>query len=122
MSKFKIDYKGLEEFLKTLTYKDFRDSVKIQDGHTRRDIDFFEIDESEIYSSQIIEAGTPFLVDAIGNDLSIIFNANRKYKLPTGRLVYGKFDRTLINDCAKTFGSCLNGYWVIPNRFLQKVK
>jgi len=32
-----------------------------------------------------------------------------------------EFDRTIIKDCRKKFGTLLNGCWLIPNRFLLPI-
>lgn len=122
-TKTVIDYTELEKFLKTLTYR------KIQDGeltkaHAMNDIEmFYKTDEnkSKITLDQVIDYGMPFLVDAIGNDLSICILTKRKHRLPSGRIVKMKFDKTIIFNCENIFGSCLNGYFVIPDRFLHKV-
>lgn len=120
--KYKIDYTGLEQYVKQYNYRDFIDGKVFKIGYSRRDIDFFNIDISNIEKSQIIEQGMPFLVDIIGNDLSVVFAMNRKYKSPIGRMVYAKFDKTIIKDCRKQFGSCLNGYWIIPDNFVKEIK
>jgi hypothetical protein len=117
----KIDYAGLKEFLKTLTYRGIQDGALVK-AHSRNDIDFFyktNEDKRGITLDQVIEYGQPFLVDAIGNDLSVCVLTKRKYKLPTGRVVGMKLDSIIIDDCRNTFGSCLNGYWVIPDNFIM---
>ena len=117
-----IDYKGLKKFLETLTYRGIKDGDLVK-AHARNDIDFFyktDKDKSEITLDQVIEYGEPFLVDAIGNDLSVCILTKRKYKLPTGRVVRMKLDRTIIDDCRSVFGSPVNNYYVIPCRFLTK--
>lgn len=121
----KIDYKGLTKFLKSLDYKseiettwNKPETAKLIEGIAMDDIDFFKKDMSKIPTEKIIDYGTPFLVDALGNDLSILILAKRKYKLPNGRVVRAKYDTTLISDCRKIYGTPLNGYWVIPKQFL----
>ena len=119
--EIEINYEGLKEFLETLSYGGIKNG-DLTKAHTRNDIDFFyktDIDKSKITLDQVIEYGMPFLVDAIGNDLSICILTKRKYKLPTGRVVYMKFDKTIINDCRSLFGSPLNNYFVIPDRFIR---
>jgi len=122
--KIEIKYKELTEYLKTLDEKDFQNSwdkntdALIKEGHSIDDIIFFKMDKSKITSDTVINHGTPFLVDALGNDLSIIIKTKRKYKLPNGRLIKGKFVCTLINNCKKLYGTPLNGLWIIPDRFL----
>jgi hypothetical protein len=119
---YKIDYKGLKEFLETLTYRSIKDGALVK-AHARNDIDFFyktDEDKSKITLNQVIEYGQPFLVDAIGNDLSVCVLTKRKYKLPTGRVVRMKFDATIIDDCRKVLGSPVNNYYVIPDRFIVR--
>jgi len=119
---YKIDYKGLKEFLETLTYRSIKDGALVK-AHARNDIDFFyktDEDKRKITLDSVIEYGQPFLVDAIGNDLSVCILTKRKYKLPTGRVVRMKFDRTIIDDCRTFLGSPVNGYYVIPDRFIAR--
>lgn len=124
--KYEIKYKELTEYLKTLSESDFQRNwnknpdAKIKEGHSISDIEYFNIDKSKITLDTVIDFGMPFLVDAIGNDISIVVLTKRKYKLPTGRAINAKFDRTLIDDCRMIYGTPLNGYWVIPERFLNK--
>ena len=118
--KFKIDYKGLKAFLETLTYRKIKEGALVV-GHSRRSIDFYyktDKEKSKITLDQVIEYNAPFLVDLIGNDLSVCILTKRKYKTPNGRAVHAKLDRTIISDCRATFGSCLNEYWIIPDRFI----
>ena len=119
---YKIDYKGLKEFLNALTYRGIKDGALVK-AHARNDIDFFyktDEEKSKITLNQVIEYGQPFLVDAIGNDLSVCILTKRKYKLPTGRVVPLKLDRTIIDDCRNVFGSPLNNYFVIPDKFIVR--
>ena len=108
---YKIDYKGLKKFLETLTYRSIKDGALVK-AHARNDIDFFyktDEDKSKITLNQVIEYGQPFLVDAIGNDLSVCILTKRK-----------KFDTTIIDDCRKVLGSPVNNYYVIPDRFIVR--
>ncbi len=122
--KYKIDYKGLEKYLKSLDYSEIEtnwqkpSNAKLIEGHSMDDISFFKIDKSKYSPESIINYGEPFMVDALGNDLSIVILARRKYKLPTGRAIHAKFVTTVINDCRKVFGTPLNGYWKIPSQFI----
>ena len=119
--KYKIDYKGLEEFLRTLSYKSIKEGA-LTKAFARNDIERFyntDIEKSKITLDSVIEYGQPFLVDAIGNDLSVCVLTRRKLRLPTGRVVRMKFDRTIIDDCRAVFGSPVNNYFVIPDRFIQ---
>ena len=125
--KYEIKYKELTEFLKTLKEEDFQrnwnnnPNAPMKEGHSIDDIEFFKMDKSKITLDTLIDYGTPFLVDALGNDLSIVVQTKKKYKLPNGRVVKGIFDRTLIDDCRKLYGTPLNGYWIIPQRFLNAI-
>ena len=126
--KFDIDYKGLEEFLKSLKYESEIETTwnkpqnaKLIEGVAMNDIDFFKKDKSKIPLEKVIDYGTPFLVDALGNDLSIVILAKRKYKLPNGRAIEAKFVTTIIDDCRKIYGTPLNGYWKIPNQFVKPI-
>ena len=123
--KYEIDFKGLENYLKTLSYSDIETNwqkpknAKLIEGHSIDEIEYFKTDKSKIPLEKVINYGEPFLVDALGNDLSIVELTKRKYKLPTGRAINAKFDRTLISDCRALYGTPLNGYWIIPKRFLN---
>ena len=125
--KYEIKYKELTEYLETLKESDFQKMSRnnnpnaiIKQGHSIDDIIFFDMDRSKITLDTLIDYGMPFLVDVIGNDLSVVVQTKRKYKLPNGRVVRAKFDRTLISDCRELYGTPLNGYWIIPDRFLIK--
>ena len=127
--KYEIKYKELSEYLKTLKETDFQradgnpgrnPNGVMKKGYAMDDIEFFKKDLAKIPSEQVIDFGTPFLVDLIGNDLSIVFLSRRKYKSPNGRMVQAKFDTTVIDDCRATYGTPLNGYWIIPEKFITK--
>lgn len=123
--KYEIDFKGLENYLKTLSYSDIETNwqkpknAKLIEGHSIDEIEYFKTDKSKIPLEKVINYGEPFLVDALGNDLSIVILSKRRYKLPTGRAINAKFDRILIPDCRAIYGTPLNGYWIIPKRFLN---
>jgi hypothetical protein len=125
--KHKIDYKGLEDYLKTLDRKEIEgdfnkpENPKLIEGHSILDIDYFKIDINKYKPESIIQYGEPFLVDAIGNDLSIVILSRRKYKLPTGRAINAKFVTTIIDDCRAIYGTPLNGYWKIPSHFIKPI-
>ena len=114
-----IDYKNLKIYLESLEYNDFHNG-KIEQGHSIIDIETFNVDKTKIKLSSVIFYNEPFLVDAIGNDLSIVYLKKRLYRLPTGRTAKCKFDKTIISDCIKQYGGCLNGYWKIPEKFIKK--
>ena len=121
--KYEIRYKELESYLKTLTRYDFQNKNYSQNGviidaELMNYIEMFNKDKSKIQLSHVIDYGMPFLVDALGNDLSICILTRRKYKLPTGRVIEAKLDRTIISDCIEIYGTPLNGCWVIPEQFI----
>lgn len=122
--KYKIDYEGLKAYLQALTSEDFIEQIKITKGHAMDDIEFFKKDKSKIALNQVIDYGTPFMTDALGGDLSILVLSKRKYKLPTGRVVTSKFDRSIIEDVVKTFNgySSIGHYWMIPEQFITYLK
>lgn len=129
--KYEIKYKELSEYLKTLKETDFQradghparnPNGVIKKGYAMDDIEFFKKDLAKIPSEQIIDFGMPFLVDILGNDLSVVFLTKKKYRMPTGRLVRAKFNGTVVDDCRETYGTPLNGYWIIPERFITKIK
>jgi hypothetical protein len=125
--KHKIDYKGLENYLKSLNYSEIETNfnkpknAKLIKGHSIEEIEFFKTDKSKIPLEKIIQYGEPFLVDALGNDLSIVILSKRGYKLPNGRLIKAKFVTTVIEDCSSLFGKPLKGYFKIPNKFIEKL-
>ncbi len=123
--KYKIDYEGLEQYLKSITKSDFQDlkydpNGIIESANLMCDIDFFKQNKLDLKPSTIIEYGEPFLVDALGGDISICVLTKRKFKLPTGRMISAKLDRTIIHNCHETYGTAKNGCWVIPEKFLIK--
>lgn len=132
--KYNIDTKGLKSYLEGLKYADFqnpsglgmakRDNLDgiIKEGFSRADFDKGFYKNVTIPQEQIIEYGMPFLVDALGNDLTILIHSRRKYKLPDGRVVQSKYHSTIIKDCRGLYGSVLNGYWMIPPQFISKIK
>lgn len=126
--KFTIDYEGLKEYLEGLTSADFRGedghrgtnpNGKIRKGTAISDVLYFKKDTTKIAFSDVIAYGQPFLVDLLGNDLSIAILTKKKYRTPNGRSVHAKFDSTIIDNCRKQYGTPLNGYWIIPNEFIM---
>lgn len=123
-----INYAGLEKFLLSIKSEDIernwnkKENPKLMEGIAMDDIEFFKLDLSKIPKQKIINYGEPFLVDALGNDLSIVILSKKRYKLPTGRVVRSKFVTTIIDDCRKVYGTALNGYWKIPNEFITPIK
>ena len=125
--KHKIDYKGLESYLKSLNRSEIEtnwnkpESPKLIEGNSISDIEYFKKDKSKIPLEKVIQYGEPFLVDALGNDLSIVILSKRKYRLPDGRVIKAKFVTTIIEDCRGIYGSALNGYWKIPSKFISEL-
>ena len=126
--KYEIDYKGLESYLRKLNRSEIEtnwtkpETPKLIEGKSIDDIEFFEKDKSKIPFENVINYGDPFLVDALGNDLSIVICSRRKYKLPTGRMIKAKFVCTIIDDCRALYGTALNGYWKITSQFIKPIK
>lgn len=126
--KYEIDYVGLEKYLKSLNRDEIEtnhrkpDNPKLIEGHSILEIEYFNTDINKYPKGTIIQYGEPFLVDALGNDLSIVILTRRRYKLPTGRVVNCKFVKTIILDCHKIYGTALNGYWKIPSQFIKPIK
>lgn len=122
--KYEIKYEELKEFLESLSYMGIRGGC-LTEALAMNDIEYFYKTDEErrkITYDQVIDYGMPFLVDAVGNDLSVCILTRRKYRLPypSRRVVGMKFDRTMIDDCREVLGSPINGYFVIPDRFIVK--
>lgn len=117
--KTKVDYEGLEKFLRSLTKEQFKE--QILEANLRNDIDFqpFQIDVSKLNPDSIIEYGMPFLVDLVGNDISVCVLTRRRLRASYHRLVQCKLKKTIIDDCLKQYGDYLNGCWVIPKEFTK---
>ncbi len=111
-----IDFNKLEEFLKTLKHKDFEENKKILESHTIDDIKRFGLDK-KVLPEQIINYGDYFIVDILGNDLTVVKLTKKKHKTPNGRLLNLKIVKTIIYNCKKQYGYCLNGCWAIPKNF-----
>jgi hypothetical protein len=118
---YEIKYKELQEYLETLSRTDFEKGGIIKPAYTIRDKEVFKYDLSNVPSEEIVQYNQPYLRDALGNDLSVVVFTKRKYRLPTGYVIRSRFDRTIIEDCLKTYGSYLNGYWLIPKEFIVYV-
>lgn len=111
-----INFDKLRKYLKSLTYEDFRKSNlpnnKVKQAHTVDDVYIFGMDKIE--KNTLVNYGEYFLVDILGNDLTVVKLTKKKYKTPKGRLVRAKIILTIIDDCKKQYGSCINGYFHIP--------
>ena len=123
LMKYEVKYKELEAYLTSLPEKEFQNKMYnpngiIKEAELINYIEHFKIDVSKLDPAQIVNYGMPFMVDALGNDLSVCFLSRRKYKLPTGRVVSMKLGETVIDNCRKVFGTPLNGCWVIPQQFV----
>ena len=121
--KYEVKYKELEAYLTSLPEKEFQNKMYnpngiIKEAELMNDIERFKMAPSSLKLNQIVDYGMPFLVDALGNDLSVCFLSRRKYKLPTGRVVSMKLGETVVSNCRKVFGTPLNGCWVIPPQFI----
>jgi hypothetical protein len=125
--KHKIDYKGLETYIKSLKYSEIEtncnkpENAKLIEGNLIEEIEYFKADKAKIPLGKVIQYGEPFIVDALGNDLSIVILSKRGYKLPNGRVINAKFVTTIIEDCRSLFGTPLNGYWKIPSQFISEL-
>lgn len=125
--KYRIDYKRLESYLKSLNKDDIEtmyrnpNNPKLIMAETMDDIEFFNLDKSKISLDKVVNYGEPFLVDILGNDLSVVILSRRKYKTPNNRLVRAKYITTIIDDCTEVFGTPLNGYWIIPKQYITKI-
>lgn len=125
--KHEIDYKGLENYIKSLNLSEIEtnwikpENPKLIKGHSIEEIEYFKTDKSKIPLEKVIKYGEPFIVDALGNDLSIVILSKRGYKFPTGRVIHAKFITTIIEDCRSLFGTTINGYWIIPSQFIKLI-
>ena len=126
--KYKIDFEGLKKHLESKVEKDFQradghrnhnPNAEIKSANAIDDIEHFKMDRSKIKFDTVINYGMPFLVDSLGNDLTIVQLTKRKFKNPNGRLMRAKHVKTIISDCRKIYGTPLNGYWVIPEQFIS---
>ena len=112
-----INYEKLENYLKNLTYKDFTNAglknSKVKKAHTVDDVLRFG-GYDKIEKGTLVNYGEYFLVDILGNDLTVVMLTKKKYKTPNGRKKKKKIILTLIHDCKKQYGSCINGYFHIP--------
>ena len=118
--KYTIDITGLTNYLERLKESDFQNSDGrsgtnpygiIKAARLINEIESLKLDKSKITLDTVILHGMPFLCDFLGNDLSIV-------ELKKGKR-YCKFISTLIHNCHKEYGTALNGYWVIPDKFIK---
>lgn len=122
----KIDFEGLEKYLKSLKMEDIEtdwqkpENPKLIQGNSIRDIEHFKMDKTKISFASVILYGMPFLIDALGGDLSVVVLTKKKYKLPTGRLIHAKFYKRIIENTRDQYGNYLNGYWIIPDELIKK--
>lgn len=118
-----INFDKLRKYLKSLSYEDFininNDNSKIKEAWTVDDVVKFGT-HKKIEKDTLVNYGEYFLVDILGNDLTVVKLTKKKYKTPNGRLVNAKIILTLINDCKKQYGSCINGYFHIPLEYYIK--
>lgn len=121
--KHNIDFKELERYIRRLDISEVETTwnkpvnPKLLECNTIDELQYFKKDIDKIPTGKIIQYGEPFLLDAVGSDLSVVVLSRRGYKLPTGRVINAKFITTIISDCRSLFGTPLNGYWEIPKQF-----
>ena len=113
MKKLRLE----EKYLKSLTYRDFTnaglENSKVKKAHTVDDVLRFG-GYDKIEKGTLVNYGECFLVDILGNDLTVVKLTRKKYKTPKGRLVNAKIVKTIVEDCNRLYGSCINGYFHIP--------
>jgi len=107
----------LKQFLESLKKEDFWNENRIQNANTIDDLKKFGY-EGFLNGDTIVNFGEYFLVDYYGNDLTICILTKKKYKNNKGRTVACKPFLTIIEDCKKQYGSCINGYFLIEERFI----
>ena len=120
--KYEIDFEGLTIFLKSLDPETEIDRMQHK-PITSKLLDADAIQEVKGRNvmppaERLIDVDEPFLVDVLGNDLSIIILTKTLQKQPKGRKRRFIFVKTIIEDCHKQYGTALNGYWKIPSQFL----
>ena len=113
-----LDYKGLKEYLLSFKKEDFENG-KVLKAHTISDIKKNGVNEI-MAAEQVVDYGEYFLVDILGNDLTVVQLTRRKYKIPDGRTVQCKIIKSIISDCRKEYGTPLNDCWVIPKQFIEE--
>ena len=119
-----VDFEGLKNYLLNLTAEDIRNQVGLKECSCQNEIERQEkrCGKKYIYKENeiVIPHGGFHLVDILGNDLTVVKTARRKYKTPSGRIVHRKIIQTIIDDCQKVYGTCINGYWAIPKEFIKE--
>ena len=117
----RVDFEGLKNYLLNLTAEDIRNQIGLKECSCQNEIERQEkrCGKKYIYKENeiIIPNGGYHLVDILGNDLTVVKTARRKYKTPGGRIVHRKIIQTVIDDCHNIYGTALNGYWAIPEEF-----
>jgi hypothetical protein len=125
MKANEIDLDGLKSFLEGLAYENIETcnnrngDLKLFEGYTIEAIEYFKKDKSKIPLSSVINIGDAFLVDALGNDLSVCIASEKMHRLPDGRKIKAKFVATIITDCRAVYGSPVNNCWIIPIQFVK---
>lgn len=110
--KTKVNLEALKKYLESIKKEDLKKAFIIEE------VEHFKMDKSKIGFDQVIFYNQPFLVDAIGGDLSIAYLTKKTHTLPTGRKVKFFLAETLIEDTRKQYGDYLNGVFVIPPQFI----
>ena len=109
-----LEVEKIKGYIKKLKKEDFYFNKRIKEANAIDDIIKFGY-EGNLDGDTIVNFGEYFIVDYYGNDLTICMLTKRKYKNNKGRLVSCKPIVTLVEDCKEQYGTCLNGYWKIPN-------
>ena len=109
-----MNYRELQDYLHNLTRWDFENGVMVK-AVTAVDVEWFGREKyKDLPLNQFVNYGEQILTDALGNDLSMITVTRKKHKLPNGKKINGRLIGTLIYDCHATYGTAINGCWVVP--------
>ena len=96
-----LDIEEIKKYLLNLKKDDFG-SGELPECCTISDLKIFGI-HKPIKGYHIANYGEYFLVDLIGNDISLVKLTKIEFKTPTGRMVKCKLIKTIIEDCKKTY-------------------
>ena len=116
--KREIDYEALKIFLESLKDEDFekyknREKFILKEANTVLD------HPKEIWNPKYIQYWEQFLVDIIGNDLSVVTLSKKKHKIWGRGWLNCILEKTIISDCRKVYWTPLNWYWIIPDKFYK---
>ena len=112
MKKIIIDIEKLKTWIDTLNYEDFSNKEVIKSGYSIDDYNRFEEYKDKCPIDELIDYGDYLIVDLEGH-LVLGKWTRRKYKLSSDRLVSIK----IIEKLKKNDDPCVNGYWIVPDRF-----